>query len=124
MLGDARCAYCWTNEAKTADHLLPRVYGGGDASANLVIACRTCNSSKGKKDVFAWFREREKFPPIKVMQRYMKLAWEHHFASGDIDQNWAVALVTSPFRLDLLPDSLPNIDDVALSSLRLEGTKT
>jgi HNH endonuclease len=124
MFSDPRCAYCWTMEAKTADHLLPRIEGGSDASANLVKACRTCNSSKGKKDVFAWFREKEVFPPIDVMQRYMKLAWEHHNAEGDIDKDWLNLTVQSPFRLDLLPDSMPSFQEVSLSTFSLDRPTT
>jgi hypothetical protein len=120
MLNLARCSYCGDENAKTADHLLPRIEGGSDVSSNLVVACRSCNSSKGRKDVFAWFREKGQFPPIRVMQRYMKLAWEYHISNGEIEKTWEVVNAVSPFRLDLLPHSLPTIEDVALSSIDFE----
>lgn len=37
--------------APTVDHLDPRVRGGYDLDNNLVTACRSCNSQKGKKTV-------------------------------------------------------------------------
>jgi hypothetical protein len=35
----------------TLDHLEPRIRGGYDLDSNLVTACRSCNSKKGKKSV-------------------------------------------------------------------------
>lgn len=37
--------------APTVDHLDPRVRGGYDLDSNLVTACRSCNSQKGRKTV-------------------------------------------------------------------------
>jgi hypothetical protein len=36
------CTYCG-NEANTADHVIPRRYGGVDDLTNLVAACQRCN---------------------------------------------------------------------------------
>jgi hypothetical protein len=41
-----RCAYC-SGPADTVDHVFPRMQGGLTVEANLVAACRSCNSSKG-----------------------------------------------------------------------------
>lgn len=54
-----RCYYCgWKQatvvrpgEGLTVDHLVPRCRGGGDEMENLVPACRTCNSIKGKRTI-------------------------------------------------------------------------
>lgn len=43
------CNYCG-NEATTADHVVPVANGGTDDVSNLVAACVSCNSSKGKKE--------------------------------------------------------------------------
>jgi 5-methylcytosine-specific restriction endonuclease McrA len=49
------CAYCGTDLRNarpaevTLDHLVCRVSGGGNESANLVTACRSCNSSRGDR---------------------------------------------------------------------------
>lgn len=49
------CSYCLDEmtleqgspKEATIDHLVPRCKGGTDDPANLVIACRSCNSRKG-----------------------------------------------------------------------------
>jgi 5-methylcytosine-specific restriction endonuclease McrA len=55
-----RCWYCGTelpkgaarfDKAGTFDHLLPLSRGGDSTEANLVAACRSCNSQKGSKTV-------------------------------------------------------------------------
>lgn len=49
------CAYCGTalNDAKpadiTLDHLVCQINGGSHDASNLVTACRSCNSARGKK---------------------------------------------------------------------------
>lgn len=40
-----RCRYC-SRPADTVDHVVPRSKGGGHDDANLVAACRRCNSRK------------------------------------------------------------------------------
>ena len=36
------------------DHIVPRVKGGPDTLDNLVVACASCNLSKGSKSVAEW----------------------------------------------------------------------
>jgi 5-methylcytosine-specific restriction endonuclease McrA len=50
--GDGHCHYCrspLTVRSFTVDHVLARVNGGTDDLENLVVACRSCNSSKGAR---------------------------------------------------------------------------
>ena len=45
-----RCAYCGKKPASlTQDHVIPLSYGGSHTPANIVPACRACNSSKGDR---------------------------------------------------------------------------
>ena len=44
------CHYCASEAALTADHIIPRIKGGGDEASNLVPACASCNVSRGKRD--------------------------------------------------------------------------
>lgn len=54
-----RCYYCGWKQARivrpgeglTIDHVVPRSAGGSDDLDNLVPACRTCNSIKGKRSI-------------------------------------------------------------------------
>jgi hypothetical protein len=42
------CIYCGTDENLSLDHIVPFSSGGDDTVANLVTACRQCNSKKHK----------------------------------------------------------------------------
>jgi hypothetical protein len=41
----------------SADHIVPKLYGGSDDADNLRPSCRSCNSIKGTRTVeqFRWF---------------------------------------------------------------------
>lgn len=53
------CVYCGAT-AETAgaamhlDHLTTRKRGGADTAANLVVACRRCNSARGNMTLAQW----------------------------------------------------------------------
>lgn len=44
---DSICSYCLQPGATTVDHVLPVARGGDHSLDNLVLACFTCNRSKG-----------------------------------------------------------------------------
>ena len=66
---EGRCYYCGLFlEHKTTfciDHVIPQIKGGGDEFENVVPACRSCNSTKGTKQI-------EEFRFHKRMQKYEK----------------------------------------------------
>lgn len=69
------CCYCGTSATKIQmEHVFPKSRGGTDTGDNLLPACRSCNSSKGAKDMVLWIVAQDRFPPIVVMSRYLKLA--------------------------------------------------
>lgn len=43
------CNYCGSKTKLAIDHIFPKKLGGKDDAENLIVACRDCNSSKGKK---------------------------------------------------------------------------
>ena len=46
------CEYCGAEDRElTVDHIVPRSRGGADEPYNFAVACRSCNSSKGARDV-------------------------------------------------------------------------
>jgi 5-methylcytosine-specific restriction endonuclease McrA len=49
-----RCAYCLSAEPMTRDHLEPIALGGRHTAENVIPACMSCNTSKGKKPLLQW----------------------------------------------------------------------
>ena len=45
------CAHCAATEALTIDHIIPRVYGGTNALANLQMLCFACHRQKTTTEV-------------------------------------------------------------------------
>ena len=68
------CCYCGRETNLTLDHLIPRLKGGPDAADNITYACRSCNSSKGSRDMVLWSVSKNRFPAVLVFRRYLKLA--------------------------------------------------
>lgn len=58
MAGDLKCAYCEKSGELHRDHVVPRSRGGPDNAANIVMACQSCNSSKGDQLPSEWLGER------------------------------------------------------------------
>lgn len=49
------CSYCGdTSGPFQIDHVFPLALGGDNSLGNLVVACRSCNSSKRAKTVEEW----------------------------------------------------------------------
>lgn len=52
---DGTCFYCaQASDFFEIDHIVPVARGGSDHYDNLVVACRTCNRSKGAKLITEW----------------------------------------------------------------------
>lgn len=54
QLFDYKCAYCFRRVYLTQDHFEPLSKGGKHHAANIVPACRSCNSSKHSKGYLMW----------------------------------------------------------------------
>lgn len=63
-LRDAHCCvYCgakgWSvGVGLVLDHVVPTTKGGTNAPTNLVTCCKSCNDSKGRRDVESWIARR------------------------------------------------------------------
>lgn len=68
------CCYCGSTRNLSIDHLFPTASGGPNVGENLVQACRSCNSSKGAKDLLVWYKDEGRFPPLLILRRYLKIA--------------------------------------------------
>lgn len=109
------CVYCGATDQLSADHLIPRAIGGTHAQHNLVRACRSCNSSKGKRDLLAWCERQQVFPRVLLLRRYLKLValfcMESDLLGRPLADGPALDL---PFDLQRLPTRYP-----PLATLRL-----
>lgn len=107
------CCYCGAESDLTLDHLHPKVRGGPESADNTVWACKSCNSSKGKKDVLVWLAQSDRFPPILLLRRYLKLAIRHCIDNGLIDLGIEDA-PTLPFDLHAIPMKYPDPPELVL----------
>jgi hypothetical protein len=81
-----QCVFCGSPANLSTDHLIPRNRGGDDSPDNLVLACTTCNSSRGDKGVFEWLglKEKDKLHRL-VAGKYLKQLLRVHEQAKTID---------------------------------------
>ncbi len=110
------CHYCGGAERLTMDHLIPKLRGGSDSADNLVWACRSCNSSKGGRDMLEWMAVKGRFPPLLLLRRYIKLATRYCEAHDylDVPLENIVSETAMPFDLRLLPLNYPPLNELTL----------
>jgi hypothetical protein len=110
------CNYCGSTEKLALDHIFPQKYGGRDNAENLVFACRTCNSSKGKKDLMEWMNYRGHFLPLMIIRRYLKLTFNYCNVNGLLDKEIEeLKEMELPFKIDLLPTVFPKPYELTLT---------
>ena len=98
------CVYCGSIESLTTDHLIPTSRGGDDSAENAVVACKSCNVSKGERGVFEWLglEEKDKLHRL-VAGKYLKQLFELHERTGTLE--------VSKYSIDTLCSNCP-IPDV------------
>ena len=107
------CCYCGSNDNLSIDHLIPKAKGGADNAENMIWACRSCNSSKSAKDMLDWYLEKEEFPPLLLLRRYLKIAINICAQNGCL--NMKINEVQSlPFSLKSVPHNFPQPSELRL----------
>jgi len=110
------CNYCGSSEKLALDHIFPQIFGGKDDAENLIFACRKCNSSKGKKDLIEWMNFRGQFLALMIIRRYLKLTFTYCLKNNLLDKKIEeLNGIELPFRIDLLPISYPNPNELVLN---------
>jgi hypothetical protein len=81
-----QCVFCGSPTKLSIDHLISRNRGGEDSPDNLVLACTSCNSSRGDKGVFEWLglKEKDNLPRL-VAGNYLKQLLKVHEQAKTID---------------------------------------
>ncbi len=114
------CNYCGSSINLSLDHIFPKFSGGSDNAENLIIACKNCNSSKGKKDLMEWMIASNTFLPLMVIRRYLKLVYnfclEFELLDVTIDEMHNKGL---PFNITLLPTTFPSPKYLVLNANEL-----
>lgn len=110
-----KCNYCDSTDKLALDHILAQKLGGKDEGDNLIFACKTCNSSKGKKDLMEWMNFRGEFLPLMIIRRYLKLTIAYCIDKElmdikllDIDNQ------NIPFKIASIPTTFPTPDKLRL----------
>ena len=80
------CVYCGSVADLTTDHLIPRSRGGDDSADNVVLACQSCNISRGEKGIFEWLglKEKDKLHRL-VAGKYLKQLLTLHDQVGTLE---------------------------------------
>lgn len=85
---EKKCEYCGNDNNLSWDHIISQSKCGADTAENLILCCKTCNSSKGCKGLYAWFGidNKDKLPRI-VAGKYLKLLLDLHERNGTLDMD-------------------------------------
>lgn len=80
------CFYCGKTENLSIDHLIARKRGGIDDQDNAIMACKSCNSSKGSKGVYEWYQlvKKDEIPRI-VEGKYLKMLYKMHHEKNTLN---------------------------------------
>lgn len=109
------CNYCGSTENLEIDHVFAQKFGGKDKADNFILSCRSCNSSKGKKDLMEWMSFRGQFLPLMVIRRYLKLTFNYCIENQIIDKSIdEVNLMDLPFKIKQLPTNYPSPKELTL----------
>lgn len=110
------CNYCGAAEKLALDHIFPIALGGRDDAENLIYACRTCNSSKGSKDLMEWMGYRGRFLPLMIIRRYLKLTYSYCAENKLLDESTEESKgLNLPFRIEFIPLEYPDPDELTLT---------
>ena len=111
--------YCWYCGKEmeptklTKDHVFPRSKGGVNEMDNIIMVCKTCNSSKGNMDLFEWYSEVcQEWPPFNVMVHYLKNIYLYSVENGLLyKHSTELDAMDIPFKWQYIPIDFPQPED-------------
>ena len=59
------CVYCGTTKLLSIDHIVPLSKNGTHTADNLVLACKSCNSSKNNNSLIYWLATKTQLTEVK-----------------------------------------------------------
>lgn len=117
------CWYCGRelppNEL-TIDHVFPRSKGGDNDMNNIIMVCKSCNSSKSNMDLFEWYKEvRKEWPPLNVLIHYMKNIYLYSKENGLMEKQLdELDNMKLPFNYRYIPLKYPQPVDYSSDSFK------
>ena len=82
-----KCSYCNSSDELTYDNIVPERTCHHSEIHNLVKACKTCSTSKGNRDLIAWWGwERRNELSRIVYGKYLKMLYICHECKGTLEQ--------------------------------------
>ena len=107
--------YCWycgkemEPSKLTKDHVFPRSKGGTNVMDNIIMVCKTCNSSKGNMDLFEWYATvRKEWPPLNILIHYLKNIYLYSIENGLMDKHAEeMDAMELPFKWQYIPLDYP-----------------
>jgi hypothetical protein len=107
--------YCWycgkemEPSKLTKDHVFPRSKGGVNEMDNIIMVCKTCNSSKGNMDLFEWYATvRKEWPPLNILIHYLKNIYLYSVENGLMDKHSEeMDAMELPFKWQYIPIDYP-----------------
>lgn len=110
--------YCWYCGKEmepfklTKDHVFPRSKGGDNDMDNIIMVCKSCNSSKGNMDLFKWYAEvRKEWPPLNVLIHYLKNIYLYSVENGLMEKHSEeLDMMELPFDWRYIPIRYPSPD--------------
>ena len=105
------CFYCGKDDEKlTVDHIFPRSKDGEDTADNVVLACRSCNSSKSNLDLLEWYSKREMGWPLPyIFAYYFKHVYLYAVNHDLLDKtSEAIDAMDLPFKYEYMPLLYPD----------------
>ena len=107
--------YCWycgkemEPSKLTKDHVFPRSKGGTNVMDNIIMVCKTCNSSKGNMDLFEWYATvRKEWPPLNILIHYLKNINLYSIENGLMDKHAEeMDAMELPFKWQYIPLDYP-----------------
>ena len=110
-----RCSYCGSSDDLVLDHIFAKKLGGKDSGDNLIYACRSCNSSKGKKDLMEWMNYKNTFPPLMILRRYLKLVIIYCIENNLMEYSISdIKNQKHPFNIEYIPINYPKPSELVL----------
>lgn len=106
--------------ASAGDHLIPVVKGGKNSLSNYLPMCRSCNASKGKRDLLEWWVTKDRSPKElkpEVLCIYSRLHWQL-LSDNDLNNN-APAYIEKFINLSI--DNLPSEEHRLVLRAAIEG---